>query len=181
MLSLLSFTERFGHYLIFQIGADFDAMDNVVVNVDGMHCQLGRVRFPGRVFNEDRLLAFLDEYKRVKGQPHCELLEFYTSKKKELVTKRIDLCSNATEKQFRRNRQFQTQARMLRKASASTRKEASCWWCKMLGDSIIALDAADGARIASTDQSFLPLCDLLGKKLLVLPHPRELLDEMRSD
>jgi len=54
--------------------------------------------------------------------------------------------------------------------AANTRGGApSCGWCERLGDTIIALQVERGVTVVTADRTFLPLGELLGRTVVLLP------------
>ena len=45
----------------------------------------------------------------------------------------------------------------------------SCRWCERPGDTIVALQVERGVAVVTADRTFIPLGELLDRKVLVLP------------
>ena len=59
-------------------------------------------------------------------------------------------------------------------AANTKTRSPSCGWCERLGDTIIALQVELGVTVVTADRIFLPLGQLLGRTVVLLPSPAEL-------
>lgn len=66
------------------------------------------------------------------------------------------------------------QSEQAEEAAKATLRVPSCRWCERLGDTIIALQTNRGVTIVTSDRTFVPLDELLGRTVLLLPSLAEL-------
>jgi hypothetical protein len=163
---------RLGHY-IFEL-AQYPKFHHCRDRID---CQLGKLVFPPGVFDETAMLAFRNEFRRVEKAPSCGQCAFRANQISRLTHAGIDLYSQA-QRDAHNVAAYSKQAERLEKAASTKRNSPSCWWCMRLGDSIIALLSPRNSVLVSSDHAFVPLCKILGKQLVHLPSPRDMVAAM---
>jgi hypothetical protein len=142
---------------------------------DDLRCELGKVLFPQRVFNETMLLDFYDRFRRIQRSiPRCDLCAFRARQQQSLLAQRIDLCSPARREEFRAYKGYVAQAERLEAAAATSENVPSCRWCEQVGDSIIALHMPKKATLVTADRAFLPFGQMLRREVRMLPSLAEL-------
>jgi hypothetical protein len=170
---------RFGSKIV-GLARAFDSLPGLERDADGVNCQLGRIDVPPAPFREETLLAFCVRWDAFRKDPKCSLCDFRSRQTQTLPKRGAELCGREAQAKYNRNKQFLKQAKNLNQARATTTRKPSCWWCDILGDSIIALDAHPQRTIVSSDLSFEPLCQLLGKKHQCIPSARKILETLRN-
>lgn len=137
---------------------------------DPLSCALGHLSFPARTFDEDTLLDFKEEFDRIIiSTPTCRLCQFRRDQLRHMKAKGIDLHSEKQRQKYKHIRGYIRQAEWMEKAISADEVEPGCHWCKMLGDTIIALHSPQEAVLVAVDRAFIPLTTLLGKKGLLIP------------
>lgn len=122
---------------------------------DPLKCQLGKLRFPRRTFDETILLRFYERFKAIQnGVPRCNLCSFKVRQQRVLARKSIDLHGPSQRQNHAGNKGYVTQAERLEEAAASKDTFPKCRWCERLGDSIIILHAAKRAIVVTADRAF---------------------------
>lgn len=142
---------------------------------DPLKCQLGRVYFPKRTFDEDMLLDFYDRFKTIQRSiPSCDLCEFRAVQRRSLGAKKIDLYSQTRRNEFRRFKGYVTQAERLEAVETTSDTAPKCSRCERLGDSIIALHIRPKVTLVTADRAFVPFGRLLGHEIRLLSSLAEL-------
>jgi len=148
---------------------------------DHLSCELGRIFFPPRAFDENMLLEFYDRFKNIqRGVPGCDLCYFKAWQKRSLLARRIDLHSDARRQEFRRYKGYVSQAERLEAAATTSDTSPRCRWCERLGDSIIILHAPEKAALVTADQAFVPFRQILNREVRLLPSLAQLKRQLRQ-
>ena len=106
--------------------------------------------------------------------PDCKLCDFRKAQRLRLRRQRIDLIGPEARNRFASNSGFVRQMEQAEKAAKSRTRNPACSWCERLGDTIIALQTNRGHVIVTADRTFVPLGELLGQNVALLPSPVEL-------
>jgi predicted nucleic acid-binding protein len=156
--------------MVFDIDDAFERLKG-----DGLACELGRVAMARESFNEQIMLNFYTEFRRIQnGSPTCGLCEFREKHLRALVRDGVDLCSRTQREKYKGNKGYVAQAERLERVPNIKDKAPKCSRCKTLGDSIIALQARRGMIILTSDGSFIPFGKILHKRVLKLKSGRQL-------
>lgn len=142
---------------------------------DVLRCELGKVFFARRAFDETILLEFYDRFRRIqRGVPRCDLCAFRAVAHRRMLAERVDLCSEARRDEFRAYKGYVAQAHRLEAAAASPETAPRCRWCEQLGDSVIVLHMPKKAALVTADRAFLPFGRILSREVRMLPSLAEL-------
>jgi hypothetical protein len=137
---------------------------------DPLACVLGKLDIPRQGYDDDLLLDFYQRFTAVQeGVPHCRLCDFRESQRRRLRRADIDLTSPKVRSKRSSNPGFVRQSEQAEEAAKTKARDPSCGWCERLGDTIIALQLERGATIATADRTFVPLGELLGRTVVLLP------------
>jgi hypothetical protein len=109
-----------------------------------------------------------------EGIPDCRLCEFRKAQTRRLKRREIDLVGPEPRQRFASNAGFVRQSEQAEEAANTTDRVPSCRWCERLGDTIISLLPGRGVTLVTADRSFVPLADLLGRAMILLPSLAEL-------
>jgi hypothetical protein len=142
---------------------------------DRLACVLGKVDVPRQGYDDDLLLDFYQRFTAVQeGVPDCRLCEFRKAQRQRLGRRKIDLAGPAVRGRFASNPGFVRESDQVAQAAKTRARTPACNWCERLGDTIIALQAERGVAIVTADRSFVPLGELLGRTVILLPSLAEL-------
>jgi hypothetical protein len=148
---------------------------------DPLACELGRLDIPRQSYDDDLLLDFHVRFKQVQeGVPDCRLCEFRQAQRKRLGRRKVNLSGPEVRELYKSNAGFVRQAEQAEEAANHTGDSPACRRCEKLGDTIIALQTCRGVAIATADRTFVPLGELLGRKVLLLPSLAELKRQARG-
>ena len=130
-----------------------------------LKCELGKVYFPRRPFDEDMLLDFYKRFRAIQKRiPTCALCEFKERKRRWLTQRRIDLYSPAQREKYQSNKGYVAQAERLEQAANANERVPKCRWCERVGDGVIALQVPEKAVLVTADQAFLAFGEILGRE-----------------
>jgi len=142
---------------------------------DPLACVLGRLDVPRQAYDDDLLLDFYQRFKAVQeGVPDCRLCDFRKAQRLRLRRAGLHLTGPDVRSQFASYPGFVRQSEQAELAANARSRTPACSWCERLGDTIIALQAGRGVGIVTADRTFLPLGELLGRTVLLLPSLAEL-------
>ena len=148
---------------------------------DPLACVLGRLDIPRRGYDDDLLLDFYQRFTAVQeGVPDCRLCEFRKAQHQRLRRRQIDLISPDVRSIFASNPGFVRQSEQAEEAANTKARAPSCGWCERLGDTMIALQVERGASVVTADRAFVPLGELLGRPVVLLPSLAELKRRMKG-
>jgi len=160
--------------LVLRMLRDFDEAFPVPPD-DPLACVLGKLDIPRQAYDDDLLLDFYQRFRAVQeGIPDCRLCEFRKTQTRRLKRREIDLVGPESRQRFASNAGFVRQSEQAEEAANTTDRVPSCRWCERLGDTIISLLAGRGVTLVTADRSFVPLGDLLGRAVILLPSLAEL-------
>jgi hypothetical protein len=142
---------------------------------DPLACVLGKVDIPRQGYDDDLLLDFYRRFTAVQeGIPNCKLCDFRRAQSLRLRKAEIDLVGPEVRRQYASNAGFVRESEQVEAAANTETRVPSCRWCERLGDTIIALQADRGVTVVTTDHAFVPLGELLGRTVSLLPSLAEL-------
>jgi predicted nucleic acid-binding protein len=142
---------------------------------DPLACVLGRLDIASQGYDDDLLLDFYQRFTAVQeGVPDCKLCDFRKVQRQRLRRRKIDLASPEVRQQFASSPGFLRQAEQAEEAAHTKSRAPACSWCARLGDTLIALQAERGVAVVTADRTFVPLGELLGQLVIVLPSLAEL-------
>jgi hypothetical protein len=142
---------------------------------DPLACVLGRLDISRQGYDDDLLLDFYQRFTAVQeGVPDCRLCDFRKAQRQRLRRAEIDLASPEVRSRFASNPGFVRQSEQVEEAVNSKVRVPSCRWCERLGDTIIALQIERGVTLVTADRTFVPLGELLGRMIVLLPSLAEL-------
>jgi hypothetical protein len=142
---------------------------------DRLACELGRVSVRRQTFQEQMLLDFYLRFRSIQDSiPNCRLCEFKERQQRTLIKLEIDLYSPAQRNAYAKYKGYVTQAERMEEAAHSTETVPRCRWCERLGDSIIMLQTPKTATVVTADRAFVPLGEILGRPVRLLPSLAEL-------
>lgn len=142
---------------------------------DPLACVLGQLDIPRQGYDDDLLLDFYQRFTAIQeGVPDCRLCDFRKAQRKRLVRRDIDLAGPEVRQRFASNPGFLRQSEQVERAATTRARTPACSWCERLGDTIIALQAERGVTIVTADRTFVPLGELLGRTVILLPSLAEL-------
>jgi hypothetical protein len=142
---------------------------------DPLACVLGRIDIPRQGYDDDLLLDFYQRFTAVQeGVPDCRLCEFRKAQRRRLGRREIDLGGAEVRERFASSPGFVRQSEQVEQAAKTRSRAPACSWCERLGDTIIALQAERGVAIVTADRTFVPLGELLGQPVILLPSLAEL-------
>jgi hypothetical protein len=142
---------------------------------DPLACVLGRLDIARQGYDDDLILDFYQRFTSVQeGVPNCRLCDFRKAQRNRLRRGKIDLTSLEVRSQFSSNPGFVRQSEETTEAANTKGRNPSCGWCARLGDTIIALQSERGVRIMTADRTFVPLGQLFGRTVVLLPSLAEL-------
>jgi hypothetical protein len=142
---------------------------------DPLACVLGRLDLPREAYDDDLLLDFYQRFTVVwEGVPDCRLCDYRASQTRRLKRRKTDLTAPEIRQRFASNPGFVRQSEQAETAANTTDRVPSCRWCQRLGDTIISLLAGRGVTLVTADRSFVPLGELLGRAVILLPSLAEL-------
>jgi hypothetical protein len=137
---------------------------------DPLACVLGRLDIPRQGYDDDLLLDFYQRFTAVQeGVPNCRLCDFRRSQRQRLRRGEIDLTSPEARSRLASNPGFIRQSEPAEEAANTKARSPSCGWCERLGDTIIALQVERGVTVVTADRTFIPLGELLGRTVVLLP------------
>jgi hypothetical protein len=142
---------------------------------DPLRCQLGKVEVPNRLVHEQMVSDLYESLRRIQaGIPECALCRFRKAQQRRLRNRKIDLYGEATRKHFAAYPAFVRLAHQLEGLLADAGTQPSCRYCEQVGDAILALNAPRPAVLVTADRAFVPLGQLLGREVVLLPSLAEL-------
>lgn len=142
---------------------------------DPLACVLGQLDIPRQGYDDDLLLDFYQRFTAVQeGVPDCRLCDFRKSQRQRLRRGQIDLTSAEVRSRLASNPGFVRQSEQAEEAANTKARAPSCRWCERLGDTIIALQVERGVTVVTADRTFVPLGELLGRTVVLLPSLAEL-------
>jgi predicted nucleic acid-binding protein len=142
---------------------------------DPLACVLGGLDIARQGYDDDLLLDFYQRFTAVQeGVPDCKLCDFRKAHRQRLRRRKIDLAAPEVRQQFASNPGFLRQAEQVEQAAHTKARTPACSWCARLGDTVIAVHAERGVAIVTADRTFVPLGELLGQLVIVLPSLAEL-------
>lgn len=142
---------------------------------DPLACVLGRLDMPRQGYDDDLLLDFYQRFTAIQeGVPGCRLCAFRKAQGQRLGRQDIDLAGPEVREQFASNPWFLRQSDQVEQATTTKARTPACSWWERLGDTIIALQAERGVTVATADRTFVPLGELLGRTVILLPSLAEL-------
>lgn len=142
---------------------------------DALACVLGRLDIPRQGYDDDLLLDFYQRFTAVQeGIPDCRLCEFRKAQRQRLGRRETDLTGPEVRQRFASNPGFVRQSEQVEQAANTRARTPACSWCERLGDTIIALQAERGIAVVTADRTFVPLGELLGRTVILLPSLAEL-------
>jgi hypothetical protein len=148
---------------------------------DPLACVLGRLDIPLQGYDDDLLLDFYQRFTAVQeGIPDCNLCDFRKAQRQRLRRREIDLVSTEVRKRYASRAGFVRQSEQAEQAANAKTRTPSCAWCERLGDTIIALQTDRGVTLVTADRTFVPLGELLGRAIMLLPSLAELKRQVRS-
>jgi hypothetical protein len=106
--------------------------------------------------------------------PDCRLCAFRRAQTRRLKRRGIDLVGAEPRRRFASNPGFVRQSEQAEAAPNTKERVPSCRWCERLGDTMISLLARRGVTLVTADRSFVPLGELLGTAVILLPSLAEL-------
>lgn len=163
--------QRLGHFIV-ECAHRFDDEFHSRYCRKKLDCELGKLAFPNGAFDEDGIFNFIEEFNRIDKNPECDLCEFREAQRRNLQRNGIELYSEKQRERFKKTKYkgYTAQAEHLAVIdSISDELPHNCNWCKKVGDSIIALECPKKSTLVAIDQSFGPLCEILGKSNVSLP------------
>ncbi len=153
----------------------FEEYDAIRRHEDPLSCVLGQLNIPRQGYDDDLLLDFHQRFTAVPGSvPNCKLCNFRRDQRVRLRRRKIDLLSLEVRQWFASSPGFIRQSEQFEEASKTKDQSPSCSWCERLGDTIIALLAKPRVTVVTADRTFVPLGELLGQKVILLPSLAEL-------
>jgi len=160
--------------LILRIICDFDEAHPRPPD-DPLACVLGRLDIPRQGYDDDLLLDFYQRFTVVQeGVPNCRLCDFRKAQRQRLRRGEIDLTSPEVRSRLASNPGFVRQSEQAEEAANTKARAPSCDWCARLGDTIIALQVERGVTVVTADRTFVPLGELFGRTVVLLPSLAEL-------
>lgn len=142
---------------------------------DPLACVLGRLDIARQDYDDDLLLDFYQRFTAVQeGVPDCKLCDFRKVQRQRLRRRKIDLVGPEARQQFASNPGFLRQAEQAEVAARTKSRAPECSWCARLGDTLISLQVERGVAVVTADRTFVPLGELLGQLVIVLPSLAEL-------
>jgi hypothetical protein len=142
---------------------------------DALRCQLGKVEVLDQLFHEQLVRNLYESLRRIQtGIPECALCRFRKIQQRRLRNRRIDLYGEATRKHFAAYPAFVRLAHQLDGLLTTVGTQPSCRYCEQVGDAILALHAPRHAVLVTADRAFIPLGQLLGREVVLLPSLVEL-------
>jgi hypothetical protein len=142
---------------------------------DPLACVLGQCNIPRQSDDDDLLLDFYQRFAAVRESvPACRLCAFRKSQRRRLGRRGISLASAVVRERFASNRGFVQQSEQVEQATNTKELAPACRWCERLGDTIIALQAHRGVAVVTADRTSVPLGELLGRVVILLPALAEL-------
>jgi hypothetical protein len=131
---------------------------------------LGQCNVPRQSYDDDMLLDFYQRFTAVQESvPACRLCDFRKAQRRRLGRSGINLADPVVRARFASNRGFIDQSEQIEQAANTKEVAPACRWCERLGDTIIALQAQKGVAIVSADRTFVPLGEVLGRVVVMLP------------
>jgi hypothetical protein len=165
--------------LIIRLVYEFDEVFQARTK-DRLRCQLGRVRFPHRMFSEHMLLRFYERFKAIQAStPDCDLCKFKMIQQAALTRKGIDLYSTAQRHKYGKNTGYIKQAERVEEASNTQETMPNCRWCERLGDTIITLQAPAKAILVTADRAFEAFGEILNREIRLLPSLAQLKQQLQ--
>lgn len=160
--------------LILRMLSDFDE-EYPLPPDDSLACVLGRLAIIRKEYDEDLLLDFYQLFTAVQeGIPNCRLCDFRKAQRHWLRRGKIDLISPEVRARFVFNTGYVRQSEQAEEAENTKTRVPSCLWCERLRDTIIALQVERGVTVVTADRTFVPLGELLGRRVVLLPSLAEL-------
>lgn len=152
------------------------------VTTDPLSCSLGKVSFPRRIFNEDMLLTFYEQFRAIQdGTPNCLLCRFKSRFLAALTKRNVDLYSDTQRQSHSKNKGYVQQAERLEKVLNSQATLPKCRFCERLGDTIIILQSPGKAILVTADRAFLAFGEILKREIRRLPSLAELKRQAEND
>jgi hypothetical protein len=106
--------------------------------------------------------------------PDCRLCDFRKAQRQRLRRGEIDLTSPEVRSRHVSNPGFVRQSEQAEEAANTKVSVPSCRWCERLGDTVIAFQIERGVTVVTADRTFVPLGELLGRRVVLLPPLAEL-------
>ena len=142
---------------------------------DPLACVLGRIDIPRQGYDDDLLLDFYQRFTAVQeGVPDCRLCDFRKATRQRLRRREIALTGPDVRSRFASNPGFIRQSEQAEQAGKTRARAPACSWCERLGDTIIALQPERGVEVVTADRTFVPLGELLGRTVTLLPSLAEM-------
>jgi hypothetical protein len=142
---------------------------------DPLACVLGRVDIPRDSYDDDLLLDFYVRFKFVQeGVPDCKLCDFRQAQRRRLKRSKTDLTGPEPRGRHAANAGYLIQADRVEETQAHTGNTPQCRWCERLGDTIISLQLDRQVELVTADRTFVALCEILGRRVHLLPSLAEL-------
>jgi hypothetical protein len=136
---------------------------------------LGRLNVSRQGYDDDLVLDFYVRFKAIQeGVPDCKLCAFRQAQRQRLRRRQIELIGPAVRQRFASNPGFVRQSEQAEQAANHKGRAPACSWCERLGDTVIALQAGRGVTVVTADRTFVPLGELLGQTVVLLPSLAEL-------
>lgn len=116
--------------------------------------------------------AVYERFKSIQeGVPACKLCDFRAAQRRRLKRSKIDLTGPEPRQRYAG---YLIQAERVEQAVAQPGNIPQCRWCERLGDTIIALQLDRHVEVVSVDRTFVSLCEILSRRLHLLPSLAEL-------
>jgi hypothetical protein len=148
---------------------------------DPLACVLGRCDIARRGYEDDLLLDFYQRFTAIQeSAPPCRLCDFRKAQRRRFRRRAIDLTGRRVRARFAFNRGFVHQSEHVELATKTKERAPACRWCERLGDTVIALQAARRVAVVTADRTFVPLGELLGRVVVMLPSLAELKRQARG-
>ncbi len=142
---------------------------------DPMACEHGVLNFPSTTFSEDHVLDLYEQIRAIRDAPGCQQCSFREDQIQRIQKDRIDLTSPAQQQKYIQHTGYIGQVQYIDKATTTKRSGPSCWYCDVLGDTIIALQCPNGHTLLTGDRASFPaLAEILDKPLILVPSLLEL-------
>jgi hypothetical protein len=137
-----------------------DLIDKYIENKTG--CPLGKISIQDEVPREEAYRKFLEEIDCIR---FCSLDKFLKSKKSHLKR----LIEEGEKAPHDKNKGFQEALLLIKSAIGTLDALKAKTNCMKIGDIIIALEVPKRLQMLTFDRGFESSCQILGKRLIVLP------------
>jgi hypothetical protein len=132
---------------------------------------------PAKTFQEEYLTDLYSQIEAIREAPGCDQCTFKAAQIAELTAEGISPFNLKARKKYKEYKGYLKQTRHMAQACKSKLGQPSCWYCDVLGDTIIALQAPKDAAILTGDfQSFPALGELLDKPVEYIPTLKKLME-----